>query len=205
MPEHLKRLAIDHLDLVVYAADDIEILLLHVPRRGDILGCARSVHLCFPYDLTLQREYLDAVIAAAADIEQPVHGQHNTMNRIAESIELRRQRIIIGNLRVIRLLAVSASIPLEFDSIRIENDEVLVQIAIEDKYLIGFGINENLRNAAKSDWIVSAVHVCQSPPSAIPPQCGNRHDRQPRRAQAAGDLDHIRSRLPRDRNRGSEI
>ena len=82
-------------------------------------------------------EHLDAVVHAVAHVEQAIVRQLRAVHGIAELLIERRIRIVIAQVGVVRLVAVSAPMPLVFSRVRVEHDHALVAIAVGDVQFIG--------------------------------------------------------------------
>jgi hypothetical protein len=79
----------------------------------------------FLHDGSVWLEHLDAVIHAVRDAKQGIDGQIGTMHWTAELLSRRRIRIVVAEVDVIRLAAISTTVPLVIARVRIEHDDTM--------------------------------------------------------------------------------
>src|SRR5215472_14357634 len=86
--EHFEGLAVEDVDAVVFAVADVEEFLVLVARKRDVPGSTRAARGGFDEDLldklAVGFENLNAVVAATADVEQAIFGEHGAVDGIAE-------------------------------------------------------------------------------------------------------------------------
>src|SRR6202789_1474526 len=101
---------------IVFSIGDIQELLLRIVREGNIPDRPGAQRLLLDERFLDERaiwfENLDAVVDAIADIQQAVVREHGAVYRIAQLLRGRAVRIVGAEVRLVRLVAVSAPMPL---------------------------------------------------------------------------------------------
>ena len=132
-------------DDIVHDVGDEYVFLLSVGREID--GANRTAlervvgDEIFFDELALFREYLDAVAAAIADVDQAIVRNLDAMNGVAEIFRRRPVRVVGRGRVVVELIdcdAVSAPGALEFPAFGIPYHDPLIDVAVGDVEFAGF-------------------------------------------------------------------
>ena len=159
--EHLKRFAIQDMNLFVRAVRQENVFLLRVFRErdvpdGSITEGLRIEDLLF-YESSIGFEDLDTVVGAVADIQQAIIRQFSAMHGIAELLRGRIVGIVAPQRRVIGLVAVGAPVPFVLAGVGVEYDYAMIPLAIGNNELIGFGIDKEFGRAFEVFDVVAAL------------------------------------------------
>ena len=156
----LKRLAQHDADLLVGAVGQEDVALLRVLREGDVPCRSRAQRVLgierFLHERAVDAKHLHAIGLAIADIHEPVIRAFDAVNRVAELLCRRRVRIVLAEIRVVRLIAVGAPVALYLAGIGVEHSHALVEIAVGNIRLVGLRVDPDLRHSAKILEIVAA-------------------------------------------------
>src|SRR5438445_8622944 len=150
-----------HPDFIVLAVGAQQISLLRVGPDRDIPHRAIAARVLFvkPFlnEGSIFPEYLDAVVDAIADIEQPVVGEFYAMHGVGEL--LRGRSIgIVGRLLVITgRLAVGTPVPLVGAGRRIEHDDAAIAVAVGNEDFVGVLVDRGLGGLAELRGVTGAL------------------------------------------------
>src|SRR4029077_14263751 len=105
-------------------------------------------------------EDLHAVVGAVADVDQSVVRDAHAVHRVGE---LRRNRVVHGQLLVARPVAVRAPVALVRPGRRIEHDHALVAVAVGDVELVRYGVDLHVRGTTELRGRVAAFARARVP------------------------------------------
>src|SRR5262245_13638278 len=151
--ENLERLAVHHVDLLVLAVGDVDVLLLRVLREGDVPDGAVSQGLFGDEGLLHERsillEDLEPVVRPVADVHEPVVRGIRAVDRIAELLGGSGLRIVRSQVFVVGLVPVGAPEPFELAGVHVDDRDALVEVSVRDVSLVRRCIESDLRDAAE--------------------------------------------------------
>jgi hypothetical protein len=120
---------------------------VHVP--GGSISQRVGLDLELLYERAVLLEHLDAVVGTVAHVDEPVDGDPDTVDGVAELP--RCIRVVAGS------LAVGSPVTLVLTGVRIEHDDPPVQITVGDVDLVGFGIHLRIRGPTEQLRIIAST------------------------------------------------
>src|SRR6516165_3170244 len=159
--KRLLRGAVDDAHLAVHAVDHVDEFLILVGREHEVVDRARAACRLLVDMLgdesAILAEYLQAVVAAIADVDEIIFVDADAMHRVAELLRGRLCGIVGRRLFVARRFPVGAPVALVVAGFGIEHRDAPVGVAVRGKHLLRRDVDGNLRWRAESRGRIAVV------------------------------------------------
>ena len=157
---HLKRLAIEHVDALIHPVDQEDVFLRGVSRERDVpRGTAAKGFLLdelLLQELPLRRKHLNAIVDTIADVQHAIFRQLGAVYRVPELFQRRRRRIVASVVFIVWNVAVRAPEPFERARLRVEDDDAMVAVAVGNVGLFVALVDKDLRRLSEGELVGAA-------------------------------------------------